>query len=202
MIGVPATSATAHQGTGEVIILTGPPGAGKTSVADLVASSFPLSVHLHSDEFWRWIRKGGVAPYLPQAHRQNEVVMDAVVEASFRYAVAGYIVICDGIVGPWFLPPFLSGSARYRVPLHYVVLRPRVATTVQRATGRAADALTDPAPIRSLHEQFSSLGRLEPHVLDSTALNEQATAATVLSGLRSGTFALPGGSEPPPARNL
>jgi hypothetical protein len=53
---------------GAMIVPTGPPGAGKTTVARLLAGSLPASVHLHSDDFWRYIQRDGLAPYLPQAH--------------------------------------------------------------------------------------------------------------------------------------
>jgi adenylate kinase family enzyme len=36
-----------------VLILTGPPGAGKSTVADILArASATLAVHLHSDDFY------------------------------------------------------------------------------------------------------------------------------------------------------
>ena len=73
-----------------MIVLTGPPGAGKSTVARLLADALPFSVHLHSDDFWRYIRQGRIAPYLPAAHRQNQVVIDALTQAAFAYAAGGY----------------------------------------------------------------------------------------------------------------
>ena len=63
-----------------MIILTGPPAAGKTTVAELITSdaSGP-TVHLTTDLFYRAIRTGFVLPYLPEAARQNEVVIDAII---------------------------------------------------------------------------------------------------------------------------
>ena len=50
---------------GRVVIVTGPPGAGKTAVARRLAqqSSWPLAIHLHSDDFYAYIRKGYVEPW-------------------------------------------------------------------------------------------------------------------------------------------
>lgn len=175
---------------GRVVVVTGPPGAGKSTVARLLADGTRLGVHLHTDDFWHFIRQGWIAPYLPQAHRQNEVVIDVVAGAAFGYAAGGYQVFCDGVVGPWFLGPFRAAAAARGLPLDYVVLRPDEPTTLRRATGRAGGSLVDPQPIRSLYRRFTGLGDLEGHVLDSTRLTARETADTVRTGLASGTFRL------------
>lgn len=115
---------------GEVIVLTGPPGAGKSTVARLLAETLSPSVHLHSDDFWHFIRQGRIAPYRPEAHRQNEVVINVLAQTAFGYAAGGYDVIRDGIIGPWFIDVFRTASTSKGIRLHYVVLRPDEPTTL------------------------------------------------------------------------
>ena len=122
--------------TGLVIVMDGPPGAGKSAVAGIVASGARRpTVHLHTDSFYRWIRSGFVPRYLPQARAQNEVVTSVMTGAACAYARGGYDVIVDGIIGPWLLPEFRS--AFVLLELRYVVLRPSLSVALARATGRA-----------------------------------------------------------------
>ena len=159
-------------------------------MAHLLADHLTPSVHLHSDDFWRYIKQGWIAPYLPEAHEQNQVVLQVLVSAAFGYAEGGYHVICDGIVGPWFIDLFRVTARERALPLSYVILRPDQHTTLERATSRADDALTGPEPIRSLHGQFSNLGLYEAHVLDSTTLTAEATADSILQGVTRGSYLL------------
>ncbi|WP_395351796.1 AAA family ATPase [Variovorax sp. UC122_21] len=173
---------------GHVLVLTGPPGAGKTTTARaLVPAIAEPVVHLHADDFWHFIRSGAIAPYLPAAQRQNEAVVGVLAEAAQGYARAGFFVIVDGIVGPWFLPAF-RGLA---VPLHYAVLRPVLDEAIVRCRERGGDTLTDPGPIGELHAQFGALGALEPHVIETAGQSRDDTRSAVVKRLGDGSLRLP-----------
>ncbi|MFI7064803.1 AAA family ATPase [Kribbella sp. NPDC050124] len=175
----------------DVLLLTGSPGSGKTTVARLVATDAPRpTVHVTTDEFYRAIRTGFIAPYLPGAARQNDVVVDAIVAAVVVYARGGYDVVVDGVIGPWFLPPFLKAAADEHWSLSYVVLRPDLDTTISRAQGRAAGELKDVEAITGLHTAFADLADLESHALDTAALTPEQTAAAVREAVAAGTHRL------------
>jgi hypothetical protein len=118
----------------------GPPAAGKTTVAALLASSASVpTVHLTTDLFYRSIRTGFVLPFLPEAQRQNEVVIDAIVGTVATFARGGYDIVVDGIVGPWFLPPFRAAAEHDHLAMSYIVLRPDLDTTLSRARERVGE---------------------------------------------------------------
>jgi cytidylate kinase len=175
----------------EVLLLTGAPGSGKTTVAALVAADAARpTVHVTTDEFFRAIRTGFVPPYLPESERQNEVVVDAIVAAVAVYARGGYDVVVDGIIGPWFLPPYRKAAADGEWTMSYVVLRPDLETTLDRARQRVDTELKNVEAITGLYGAFADLGELEPHVIDTTQLDATQTAAEVRKAVASGTYRL------------
>jgi AAA domain-containing protein len=183
---------------GAVVIITGPPGAGKTTVAAALAGrSARPAVHLHSDDFYGYIRSGYVEPYRPESHQQNRVVIGVLAGAAAGYAAGGYLVLLDGIIGPWFLEPFRDRAGQAAMPLHYVVLRPDLARTLARARDRPGPRRIDSGPIRALHQQFSQLGDLEPHVLDTTGRTVEQTIEAVQAVLDAGRMRLPPGPPGP-----
>ncbi|MGQ3382123.1 AAA family ATPase [Glutamicibacter sp. TV12E] len=136
----------------DALILTGPPGAGKTTTARALARTYPRCVHLRTDDFWHCIASGAIPPYLPEADEQNQTVMRVIRQAAFGYTAGGFTTVIDGIIGPWMLEHFDASNDVAELPrLHYVVLRPDREEALRRAQARtAADALVDEAPIRSM----------------------------------------------------
>jgi len=181
-------------GLSDVVILTGPPGAGKSTIAGALGVSFRRAVHLHTDDFWHFVVSGAIPPYLPESDGQNQTVLQVIRNAAFTYAAGGFLTIIDGIIGPWMLHHFQETEHAQSVPrLHYVVLRPSREETLRRAQARTApDALVDGGPIASLWDQFADLGELENHAIDTTAQNSSETLAAVRSAVEGGQLILRG----------
>ena len=148
---------------GELLIVTGPPGAGKSTVARLLADRFDPSVLVEGDAFFAFRARGAIAPWLLEADQQNTTVTEAAAAATGRLALGAFTVIYDAVIGPWFLPTFMAHSGLDRVD--YVVLLPTVEECVRRVHHRTGHGFDDEAATRHMHDQFASAAIEDRHLL-------------------------------------
>ena len=77
----PATNAAPR-----LLVVTGPPGSGKSTLSEVLADRWEPSVLVEGDAFFAFLRRGAIPPWLPEAHAQNDVTVRS---GRTRYAVEG-----------------------------------------------------------------------------------------------------------------
>jgi predicted kinase len=174
---------------GRVLIITGPPGAGETTTARILAEASERAVHLESDFFFHCIRAGYIEPWKPESHEQNTAIMQIVAAAAAGYANAGYFTIVDGIIAPrWFFRPLRDALRTVGLTVAYAVLRAPLAVCAARAASRDASRLTDHAVLEHLWNEFVDLDELEPHAIDIEDNDPGAVAETLAQRLRDSSL--------------
>jgi predicted ABC-type ATPase len=148
---------------GSLIVVSGPPGAGKSTVARLLAERAEPSVLVEGDAFFGFLAAGRIEPWLSGSHPQNTVVTEAAASAAGRFATGSYFTVYDGVVGPWFLPTFLKASGLSE--FNYVLLLPSVERCVRQVDERVGHGFIDEPATRQMHREFSSATIATRHVI-------------------------------------
>jgi hypothetical protein len=183
-------------GVGELIIVTGPPGAGKSTVSGLVADSFDSSVLIPGDWFFSLWHGGAISPWLPQALPQTSVAARAAAAAAGAFARADCRVVYDGFIPPGDLAGF-AAAAGLSV-LHYAVILPPAATCAGRVASRTGHGFTSVDATRAMHRDFAQATLDARHLITDAGAAPEDVARQILDGLAAGSFQwrAPGGLSP------
>lgn len=166
---------------GSLLVVTGPPGAGKSTVSRLIADRFESNLLVEGDAFFPFLAAGAIEPWLPESHQQNEIATDVAAAATAAFVTGLYDTVYDGVIGPWFLPAF----ARHLelAEFDYIVLLPCEEQCVERVRTRVGHGFHDIDAARLMHRQFDADRPASGHVIEVDFLDSShRSAAHSISG--------------------
>jgi predicted kinase len=172
---------------GDVLILTGSPGTGKTTLAARLAAASPRGLHVPSDIFYTFPARP-ISPYRAEAGAQNADIIVALTRTAATFASRGWDVVLDGIFGPWFLPLMTDELRPTGLAVEYLVLRAPLDVTLARVQGRSGH--DQDHVVRKMHGEFSRLGRYERHALEVVDRTPEELAAEVQRRRATGALVL------------
>jgi DNA polymerase III delta prime subunit len=170
---------------GRIILLSGPPGAGKSTVAkELISTATAPTVYIEGDIFWSFI----VKPHSPPKPRQatSRIVIKSMMLSALPYARAGYETIVDFTIGPWFLGLFKDYIKE--IPFEYVILCPSEKVCAER-NGSRKEGVMEEYP-SDLHLAFSDINEFEKYAIRNDQASSKELAAQIRDGLARDVFKL------------
>lgn len=154
-----------------IVLLTGPQGAGKTTVGRLLAERFERGVHIEGDVFRRFVVAGRAEMSehpSPEALAQLRLRYELAARAAELYARAGFDAVVEDVVAG---PMLAEAVALFAEPPRVVVLMPSREAAAARAPERQLEWL-----YRLFAEETPRLGTW----IDTSHLTAEETAAAIL----------------------
>ena len=173
--------------TEPLLIITGPPGVGKSTAARTIAEAFPKAALVAGDEFHRSLVSGAIPPHLPASRDQNVMLIDITMQAAAAYAAGGWVTVLEGIIGPWFLDAARHAAAEVRAPLHYAILDADLEICRARYVHREQDDGRLEI-VEKMHREFRS-HPMPDHVIDASG-DPASLARSVQTAFESGHLLL------------
>jgi GNAT superfamily N-acetyltransferase/chloramphenicol 3-O-phosphotransferase len=161
----------------EVLILTGPPGSGKTSVALALADRYDRVAHVNVDTLRHFITPTGYrAPGKDGFERQHALAVRNACALATNYMAERFAVIIDDVLPhKTDLDMYIDGLQPTAVPVHFVRLLPGLEVCRERNRGRKADRVPD-ALLETVYREFEAGGEIRGSTIDSSELSIEATA--------------------------
>ncbi|MBI2011387.1 AAA family ATPase [Candidatus Daviesbacteria bacterium] len=164
-----------------ILLITGPAGAGKSSVADSWAKKQKIpTIHLSLDQFRYFVKSGLVDPqegWSEETKRQLSLAQKSCAEVVKIYLAEGYNCVIDDAVFPEWEEAGLDNWKQVLGPvaMKVVVLMPSFDALIRRNFLREGEEKLSDEMVKTIYEMMESWKDKEEVVIDNSNLTVEQT---------------------------
>ncbi len=172
-----------------MIVVSGPAGVGKSSVAEAICERFDRMLHIEVDNLRHMVKAGYRHPWLdePQATEQRLLAVRNATAVAREAVALRYAAVIDDVVFAEQAALYREAFAGIGCNVHFVLLLPSLEVVLERD---AARSYSIPERVRALHADFTrefAAGLLPGAAIDSSEDGDAAlTADRVMDAVASG----------------
>lgn len=176
----------------QLVILSGPPNAGKSSTADALCQRYDRMLHVEVNTLRNFLRMGRLRPWddSPDGCRQRDLLIESACDMARRFLDAGYGVIIDDVIADDDLPRYRRALAGTEHELHFVVLLPALDVVLRRERERPTEWHRG-GHLETVYQRFA--GWREVATIDPDDLAPELVADRVMALASEGRALLDGG---------
>ena len=180
---------------GQLVVLSGPPNAGKSATAKALCERYDRMLHIEVSVLRDFLRMGRLRPWdrSPDGQRQHALLVSAACDMAQRFLEAGYGVIIEDVVTEEDLPVYIAALAdagsleSSNAPVHFIVILPALDVLLERERARPTEWRLG-GRLQALHARFSAWH--DVFVLDPGDLAPDLVADRVMAQAAAGTASL------------
>lgn len=165
-----------------LIVLSGPPGAGKSTVAGGLALRFPQSAQFSTDIIRQFVKGGNIAPWETGEEATKQMLLgDKIVEDIIkRYTDSEYVVILEGVYSDEHIQKYkgLFGE------VYGFILLPSLEVLKQRDANRE-ESKRVPDRIEPLYNAYNSQENTLFEIIDNSNQPAEETATYIYQRVTS-----------------
>jgi chloramphenicol 3-O-phosphotransferase len=141
----------------QLVIISGPPNAGKSATADALCERYDRMLHVDVAVLRDFLRMGRLRPWdeSPDGRRQRALLVASACDMALRFLHAGYGVVVDDVVTADDLPLYREALASAGAPVHFVVLLPKLELLLERERRRPTE-WHRAGRLEAVHARFAS----------------------------------------------